>query len=68
MAALAYFNERPVWWTAWALGAYEASYGDTAAARRWWTTVGTLPPGGTSRDYRGAIRAYINPRLAARHG
>jgi tetratricopeptide (TPR) repeat protein len=67
-SAGAYFQNRPVWSTGWALGAYYASLGDTTLARRWWKVVGTLPPGGTSRDYRGAIQADIDARLEARRG
>ena len=67
-SALAFFETRPVWWTGWVVGAYHASLGDSLTARRWWNVFGTLPPGGTSRDYRGALQADLDARLAARRG
>jgi hypothetical protein len=67
-SALAYFEDRPVWWVAWALGAYQAMYGDTMRARRWHDVIGTFPPGGTSEDYRGSLRSDIESRMAERRG
>ncbi|MDX1673716.1 MAG: hypothetical protein R3314_02845 [Longimicrobiales bacterium] len=67
-SALAYFESRPVWWTAWILGAYEAQLGDTAGARVWQEVIGRLPEGGTSPDYRGALQADIDARLLVRRG
>ncbi|HEX9704819.1 MAG TPA: protein kinase [Gemmatimonadales bacterium] len=67
-SALAYLETRPVWSMGWVQGAYHAMYGDTAVARRWRTAMGTLPPGGTSKDYRGALQSDFDARLAARRG
>jgi tetratricopeptide (TPR) repeat protein len=67
-SALAHFNTRPVWHSAWNLGAYHATLGDTATARRWYNVIGTLPPGGSGRDYRGGLQSDIEARLALRRG
>lgn len=67
-SALAYFESRPVWWTAWLVGAYHAQLGDTTQARSWQATIAGLPAGGTSSDYRGALRADIDARLLSRQG
>ncbi|MEJ2186812.1 MAG: hypothetical protein P8Z36_12845, partial [Gemmatimonadota bacterium] len=67
-SAQALFETRPVWWNGWLLGAYYATLGDTAGARRWQRVLGTLPAGGTSQDYRGALQADIEARLATRRG
>jgi tetratricopeptide (TPR) repeat protein len=66
--ALEEFETKPVWWTAWLIGAYHAMYGDTALASRWRATIGTFPPGGTSRDYVGALQADLDARRLARAG
>jgi tetratricopeptide (TPR) repeat protein len=67
-SASAYFETRPVWWTGWLIGAYHASLGDTAVARRWQRVIGTFPAGGTPQDYRAGLRADIEARLAVRRG
>jgi tetratricopeptide (TPR) repeat protein len=67
-SAPAYWGERLVWPTAWALGAYQASFGDTAVTRSWQEVIGTFPPGGTPKDYRGSLRSDLEARLAARRG
>lgn len=67
-SAAAYLETRPVWWTSWVLGAYHAQLGDTARARLWQDVIAGLPDGGTSPDYRGALRADIQARLLARRG
>jgi tetratricopeptide (TPR) repeat protein len=67
-SAQAYFENRPVWWAGWVLGAYHATYGDSAVTARWRAAIGALPGGGTSRDYRGALQADFDARLAARRG
>jgi tetratricopeptide (TPR) repeat protein len=67
-SAPAYFETRPVWWAGWLMGAWNGQVGDTTVARRWIKALGTLPPGGTSEDYRGALQADIEARLAARQG
>jgi len=67
-SALAYFGRRPVWSAGWLMGAWHAQLGDTAIARRWVDALGTLPAGGTSEDYRGALQSDIEARLAARRG
>jgi tetratricopeptide (TPR) repeat protein len=67
-SALTYFQTRPAWWVGWLLGAYHAAAGDTTIARRWIQTIGTMPRGGLSRDYVGALQADIAARIAARRG
>jgi hypothetical protein len=67
-SALAYFQTRPVWWAGWLTGAWHAQFGDTMVARRWIDALGTLPPGGTSEDYRGALKSDIEARLSVRRG
>lgn len=67
-SALALFERRPVWWDGWLIGAWNAQSGDTTLARRWIRAMGTLPPGGTSEDYRGALQADMEARLARRRG
>jgi tetratricopeptide (TPR) repeat protein len=64
--ALQESESKPVWWTGWLIGAYHATYGDTAIATRWREALGTLPSGGTPRDYRGALQADIDARRLAR--
>jgi serine/threonine-protein kinase len=66
--ALDDFEKKPVWWTGWLIGAYHATYGDPAVAARWREVLGTLPPGGTSRDYTGALQADLDARRLARNG
>jgi tetratricopeptide (TPR) repeat protein len=66
--ALADWETKPVWWTAWLVGAYHATYGDTNITARWRKTIGTFPPGGTSLDYAGALQADLDARLLARRG
>jgi hypothetical protein len=67
-SALALFGRRPVWWDGWLIGAWNAQSGDTALARQWIRAMGTLPPGGTSDDYRGSLQADMEGRLALRRG
>ncbi|MGD2122131.1 MAG: hypothetical protein PVJ76_10330 [Gemmatimonadota bacterium] len=67
-SALAFFNTHPVWLEGWLVGAWSAQYGDTLLAQRWIDAIGTLPPGGTSEDYRGSLQADIAGRLATRRG
>ena len=67
-SALAYYDTKPVWWTGWLIAAYHATLGDTMVAKEWRRVIGTLPPGGTSRDYRGSLQADIDARLAGRRG
>ncbi|KPK80390.1 MAG: hypothetical protein AMS25_09110 [Gemmatimonas sp. SM23_52] len=67
-SAVAYWGQRLVWPTAWALGAYQASFGDTAVTRRWQEVIGTFPPGGTPKDYRGSLQSDLEARVAARRG
>ncbi len=63
-----HFEDRPVWWAGWLIGAWNAQEADTALARRWIAVLGTLPAGGTSEDYRGALQSDIEARLATRRG
>jgi tetratricopeptide (TPR) repeat protein len=65
---LYYFESRPAWPIGWAVGAHEATFGDTAEARVWQRAIGTLPSGGTPLDYREALRSDIEARLAVRRG
>jgi serine/threonine protein kinase/tetratricopeptide (TPR) repeat protein len=67
-SALEDWNNKPVWWTAWLIAAFHATYGDTSVTARWRATIGTFPPGGTSRDYVGALQADLDARLLARRG
>jgi tetratricopeptide (TPR) repeat protein len=67
-SALAYFGTLEVWLDGWLVGAWNAQFGDTLLARRWIQAIGTLPPGGSSKDYRGSLNADIEGRLAARKG
>jgi tetratricopeptide (TPR) repeat protein len=67
-SALVHFEDRPAWWVAWTLGAYQATHGDTLRAHRWHDVIGTFPPGGTSEDYRGALQSDLESRLAERRG
>jgi tetratricopeptide (TPR) repeat protein len=67
-SALEYFYRRPVWWIGWLVGAYHATFGDTAVTRQWQAALGTLPAGGTSQDYRGALQSDMEARIAARRG
>ncbi len=67
-SASAYFETRPVWWTGWAIAAHHAMFGDSSVTRRWRAAIGSLPAGGTSDDYRGALQSDLDSRLAARRG
>jgi len=67
-SVLAHWETRPVWWTAWLIGAWHAQSGDTAVAHRWLVVMRTFPPGGSSEDYVGSLQADIEARLAARTG
>lgn len=65
----AYLSTRPaVWATGWAVGAYQASLGDTAEARVWQAALAKLPSGDTWWDWTGALSADIEARLAVRRG
>ncbi|MFQ5704991.1 MAG: serine/threonine-protein kinase [Gemmatimonadales bacterium] len=65
-SALAYFNQRPVWWNGWIVGAYHATYGDTAVAHRWQEAFATLPGEETFDDYRAALSNDLEARMLAR--
>ncbi len=67
-SASAYFETRPVWWAGWSIAAYNAMFGDSTVTRRWRAVIGSLPAGGTSDDYRGALQNDLDSRLAARRG
>lgn len=63
----AFLNSRPaVWATGWAVGAYQASLGDTAEARIWQAALAKLPTGDSWWDWTGALSADIEARLAVR--
>jgi eukaryotic-like serine/threonine-protein kinase len=62
------WETKPVWWTAWLIAAFHATYGDTTVTARWRETIGTFPPGGTSRDYAGALQTDLDARMLARRG
>ncbi len=66
--ALEDWENKPVWWTAWLIAAFHATYGDTNVTARWRRTIGTFPPGGTSLDYAGALQADLDARILARRG
>jgi serine/threonine-protein kinase len=67
-SALAMFERMPVWINGWMVGAYHAANGDSTVARRWQSTIGALPAGGTPQDYRGALQADLEARLLERRG
>jgi hypothetical protein len=67
-SALAHFESRPIWWFGWLIGAYYATSGDTTVTRRWIDAIGTLPAGGSPREYRAALQADLRARLAVRAG
>jgi len=67
-SALARFQTHPVWATGWVVGAWHAMYGDTALVRRWRVALGTLPAGAMPGDWRGALQADFDARLAVRRG
>ncbi len=65
----AYVDEKPqVWAAAWAVAAYHAAFGDSAEARAWQAAIAALSPGDTPWDWRGALVADIEARLAVRRG
>lgn len=65
----ALLETREVWITAWAVGAYHATLGDTAEARRWQDAISGLPPGETTvSEWPAALAADLEARLAARRG
>ena len=63
-----YFYERPTWSTGWAVGAYQATFGDTTEASDWQRALESLPGDGTPLDYRASLSADIEARLAVRRG
>lgn len=65
----ALMETREVWITAWAVGAYHASFGDIAEARRWQEAIAALPPGQTTvSEWPAALAADLEARLAVRRG
>jgi tetratricopeptide (TPR) repeat protein len=67
-SAVAYSAQHDTWWTGWLVGAYHAMFGDTTVTRDWQSALGQLEPGGTSKDYRGALQRDLEARIAARNG
>lgn len=67
-SALAWFESKPVWPTAWVLGAWNAAEGDTAEARRWLEVMEGFPRGGSPERWAEALRADVESRLAERRG
>jgi hypothetical protein len=64
-----YLNTKPeVWATGWAVGAYQASLGDTARARVWQRALAALPRGDTPWDWTGSLTADLEARIAVRRG
>lgn len=63
-----YFYDKPAWLNGWAVGAYQAMFGDTAEARIWQRAIESLPGDGTPLDYRLALTSDIEARLSARRG
>jgi hypothetical protein len=63
-----YFYERPAWITGWTIGAYHATFGDTAEVRVWQRALESLPGGGTPLDYRASLSGDLDARLAVRRG
>ena len=65
----AFLYTRPaVWATGWAVGAWQATFGDTTAARRWQQALTALPGGNTEWAWREALTEDIEARLAVRRG
>ncbi|MFW6205676.1 MAG: hypothetical protein ACOC5I_00420, partial [Gemmatimonadota bacterium] len=67
-SAESYFETRPVWLYGWMIGAYHATYGDTALARRWAGFFDGVPEGGSPPTWGAALAADIGARLSARLG
>jgi len=67
-SARALFEKRNVWHDGWLIGAFNAMYGDTAFAGRWRAALGTLPAGGSPKEYARSLQADIDSRLALRRG
>jgi hypothetical protein len=67
-SARAQFNKRNVWHDGWLIGAYNATYGDTALARAWMASLASLPSGGSPKEYARALEADVASRLALRAG
>jgi tetratricopeptide (TPR) repeat protein len=68
-SAAALYGSRPIWHFGWALGAYEAQFGDTSAARRWSVALNQFRDrGGTPARWVDAVQADIEARLVARRG
>ncbi len=67
-SALAWQERRPMWIVAHLLGAWHASRGDTARARRWRDAAMTYPKSGSPREWGEAIAEAIESRLLARSG
>jgi len=68
-SAIALFEQRPVWWAGWLIGAYHATFGDTLVTRRWHQVLDPLPRDqGNPPNWVGAIQADFAARLAARRG
>ncbi|MEE9132340.1 MAG: hypothetical protein V3U13_02150, partial [Gemmatimonadota bacterium] len=63
-----YFEDRPAWITGWTVGAYHATFGDTAEVRVWQRALESLPGGGTPLDYRASLSGDLDARLAVRRG
>ena len=67
-SGLAWIGTRPVTLAAFTLGAWNASRGDTAIARRWIDVVGRFGAVGHPATWRESIQADIASRLAERRG
>lgn len=60
---------REVWSSAWTVGAYHATLGDTIEARRWRDAIAGLPVGeSTVPEWPAALAADLEARIAARRG
>jgi tetratricopeptide (TPR) repeat protein len=63
-----YHGTRPAWITGWTIGAYHATFGEASESPTWQRALEKLPGGGTLLDYRAALSADIEARLAMRRG
>ncbi len=62
------YSRNEVWGAAWSIGAYHADAGDTVRARQWQRAIAALQQGDTPWDWRTALTADIEGRIAVRRG
>jgi hypothetical protein len=67
-SAVRWFGKHDVWNAGWLMAAWQAMYGDTVVTRRWQARIDSLPAGGHPVEWRAALRADLDARIAARRG